>query len=298
MVAYGQISSSRPDEEQSALQGWRDRPHLRAQGRYDPGIRRPGLPLLALLASTALLLGTSSSGVAATRSGTPGTEPVEPLAVVNAGGGTFRMTSNGYRLTLESVTPRAVWFSDRPLRDVGAYTIAEITDVFFDDDPPNAALEVFRGRGAGDVVIVEASNPRYHAGRGRLVLGIQVLGEEDIRASSFRSYADRAQMDVPARFGPAALFIDDATPCTATFDQTRGLIDSRNDISCETAQAVLAAADEQHPTPTGAAQYDYEFAVLLETWQISDHLDQAFVSRTDHDVHQGFTWISCSEFRC
>ncbi len=208
------------------------------------------------------------------------------------------MTSDGYRLTLRSVTPRAVWFSDRPLRDVGAYTIGEVVDVFFDDDPPNAALEVFRGRGAGDVVIVEVSNPRYRARRQRLVLDAQVLGAADIRASSFRSYADRAQADVPARFGQAALFIDAATPCNATFDETRGLIDSRDDISCETAQAVLAAADEQHPTPTGAAQYDYDFALVLETWQISDHLDQAFVSRTDHDIHQGFTWVSCIEFDC
>lgn len=83
------------------------------------------------------------------------------LAVVNAGGGVFREANDGYRLTLKEVTPRAAWFSDRPARAAGFYSIDELDDVFFDDgDPPNAALEVFAGWAAGDVVVVEVANPR------------------------------------------------------------------------------------------------------------------------------------------
>jgi hypothetical protein len=136
------------------------------------------------------------------------------LAVVNAAGGTLRESGDEYRLVLTGIEPRAVWFSDRPARAVGSLTIDELTRAFFaGDDDPNAALEVFEGSGTGDVVVVELSNPRHRRGRSRLVLDARVLTQDELADSALRAHAERATSDVPARFGAAALYIDDATAC-------------------------------------------------------------------------------------
>jgi hypothetical protein len=222
------------------------------------------------------------------------------LAVVNAGGGRFREVDDAYRLVLDGVVPRAVWFNDRPDRDAGSYTIAEFLEVFFTgDDPPNAALEVFDGPAAGAVLVVEIANPRYQERRARLVLDARVLGEDEVRTVEFNSHAERSTTDVPARFGAAALFVDDASgPCLATYWTFAGEIESMNGISCETAQAVLQAASDQHPENIGVDQYIYDFAFVTETWHALDQGDQAFFNRTDHDVAQSFAWYSCRREGC
>jgi hypothetical protein len=112
---------------------------------------------------------------------------------------------------LKGVAPRSVWFSDRPARSVGSFTIEELIDAYFGgDDDPNAALEVVGGPGAGDVVVVELSNPRRGRGGSRLVLDARVLGEDDVADTALHDHAARASDRVAARFGPAVLYMDDA----------------------------------------------------------------------------------------
>jgi len=171
--------------------------------------------LLAVLVALVALVGLAPPAV-----GTVSNDVEQTLAVVNAGGGSLRKVGEGYRLTLTGVVPRAVWFSDRPSRDAGSYAIRELEDLFFgDDDPPNAALEVFAGRGAGEVVVVELSNPRYRARSGRLVFDAKLLGEDEVLGTALHGFTGRADDDPPARFGPAALFIDDASGVSQTSEE-------------------------------------------------------------------------------
>lgn len=137
------------------------------------------------------------------------------LAVVNAAGGTLREAGDGYRLVLTGVEARPVWFTDRPEHAVGSLTIDELVEAFFsgDADDPNAALEVFGGPASGDVVVVELTNPRHRRGSSRLVLDARILMEDEVAAPALRAHAERATSHAPARFGAAALYIDDATTC-------------------------------------------------------------------------------------
>jgi hypothetical protein len=254
--------------------------------------RRPSLSIALALA---LLAGLATPAAAGTD-----TSDAESLAVVNAGGGSLREAGEGYRLTLTQVAPRAIWFSDRPSRDVGLYSISEFEDVFFvDDDAPNAALEVFAGRAAGDVVVVELTNPRYQARVRRLVFDARVLGRDEVLSTALDGYAARATGDPPVRFGAAALFIDDASgPCAAAFwGGQNGVISSRSNIDCTEAQAVLAQALAQHPANIGADRYEYDFSFYTETWHADDESNRASLARTDHeeDDPQSFGWSQCFE---
>ncbi len=129
------------------------------------------------------------------------------LAVVNATGGTLREAGDGHRLVLDGVAPRAVWFSDRPARGVGSLTMDELVESFFGSSAsPNAALEVFDGPGAGEIVVVELSNPRVRRGGDRLVVDARILRAGD--------GTEGASREVPPRFGAAALYLDDAVCST------------------------------------------------------------------------------------
>jgi hypothetical protein len=136
------------------------------------------------------------------------------LAVVNATGGTMREAGDGYRLVLDGVVSGAVWFSDSPARAAGSATIDELVRAFFSADAdPNAALEVLDGPRTGDVVAVELSNPRQRRDGDRLVLDARILDRVELAASALRAHAEQATSRPPARFGAAALFIDDAAMC-------------------------------------------------------------------------------------
>jgi hypothetical protein len=240
--------------------------------------------------------------VALTAPAAASTEPDDDddrlLGLVTARGGTFRETADGHRLILTGVVPRATWFSDRPAREVGSFTIDEVTEVFFDgDDAPNAALEIVSGRGAGDVIVIEISNPRYQARRGRLTLDAQVLGEDDIAATALQHHAARSTGDVPARFGPAALYIDDASACPSSFWSFAGELNSLSGISCTAAQQVVVAATAAHPENDGSGQYIYDFLFATEFWNAIDQTYQASFARTDHDVQQSFAW-TCTDQHC
>jgi hypothetical protein len=231
-----------------------------------------------------------------------GTEPTDDaerlLAVVTARAGTFREVADGYRLVLTGVVPRATWFSDRPAREVGSFTIEEVAKEFFaGSDAPNAAFEIVDGRGAGDIIVIEISNPRYQARRSRLVLDARVLTKEDVTSAALQHHVQRSTSDVPARFGPATLYIDDATACPSTFWTFEGELGGLSGINCAIAQQVASAASAAHPVNDGAGQYLYDFQFLTETWSATDQEYHASFTRTDHDVQQSFEW-TCTEERC
>jgi len=111
----------------------------------------------------------------------------------------FVQTSHGMsyengKLTLHTLAPTTLFFSDRPDRVTGHITSQEFVDSWdkgpdnFASNPPNAVLSIFHPDSVSDIV-VELKNPAL-AGSG-LTYAVDILDGE-----------------MPAEGGPSALFID------------------------------------------------------------------------------------------
>lgn len=174
-------------------------------------------PLLIALCASALLLlaagcgNDSDDGEADNGKASQGSN-LSLLYVVDAGSGTLQQTrgKDGYRLTLDNVSPQVVAFSDRPER----LTLNLPTEQFFADvwpgsfngDPPNAALDL--ASGGGGALALELSAPKSS--------GSSVSFEArklDDATGLVAHYQDQLRSDAPSRFGPASLFVDDDTFC-------------------------------------------------------------------------------------
>lgn len=98
------------------------------------------------------------------------------------------------RLTLHTLAPTTLFFSDRPDRVTGHITSQEFVDAWdkgddsFASNPPNAVLSIFHPAGVSDVV-VELTNPDLAGGN--ISYEVIILDGE-----------------MPAEGGPSALFID------------------------------------------------------------------------------------------
>ncbi len=101
---------------------------------------------------------------------------------------------NDGKLTLHSLAPTTLFFSDRPDRVTGHVTTNEFVDAWdkgddsFASNPPNAVLSIFHAEGVSDIV-VELMSPALD-GR-QLTYDVIILDGE-----------------MPASGGPSALFID------------------------------------------------------------------------------------------
>jgi hypothetical protein len=117
-------------------------------------------------------------------------DEIEALYVQNATGMSY---ANG-KLTLHSLAPTTLFFSDRPDRVTGHVTSQEFVGSWgkgkdsFAADPPNAALSIFQPDGVSDVV-VELKSPQLDGGD--LTYTVEILDGE-----------------MPAKGGPSSLFID------------------------------------------------------------------------------------------
>jgi hypothetical protein len=117
-------------------------------------------------------------------------DEIEALYVQTATGMSY---ANG-KLTLHTLAPTTLFFSDRPDRVTGHVTSQEFVATWgkgkdsFASDPPNAALSIFHADGVSDVVVVLAS-PKLEGGD--LTYTVKILDGE-----------------MPAGGGPSSLFID------------------------------------------------------------------------------------------
>jgi hypothetical protein len=104
------------------------------------------------------------------------------------------MSYDNGKLTLHSLAPTTLFFSDRPDRVTGHVTSQDFVESWgkgrdsFASDPPNAALSIFHPDGVSDVV-VELRNPKLDGGD--LTYTVEILDGE-----------------MPASGGPNSLFID------------------------------------------------------------------------------------------
>jgi hypothetical protein len=111
----------------------------------------------------------------------------------------FVQTSHGMsfedgRLTMHSLAPTTLFFSDRPDRVTGHITSQEFVESWnkgpdsFESNPPNAVLSIFHPDMVSDIV-VELTEPVLSGSQ--LTYGVEILDGE-----------------MPSSGGPSALFID------------------------------------------------------------------------------------------
>jgi len=116
---------------------------------------------------------------------------------------------NTYLLTLNNVDPMTIFFSDRPRRDVGQVPIEKFIPglCFEEENPPNAAVEIFEGAEEADVVVGELRKPKYNKQEKTLQYEVRIIHDEATRGLSI--YNKRKDKALPEKFGHVSLFIDD-----------------------------------------------------------------------------------------
>jgi hypothetical protein len=115
---------------------------------------------------------------------------------------------NLYKLTLMSVSPQTIAFSDRPERIVVQVPMQRFLDglCFSRENPPNAALEILDADEDEDVAVVELFDPIYDNESQTLQYNVSFLEKPD---HSYAKFNERADKSLPETFGAASLFIDD-----------------------------------------------------------------------------------------
>jgi hypothetical protein len=115
---------------------------------------------------------------------------------------------NLYKLTLMSVSPQTIAFSDRPERIVVQVPMQRFLDGlrFSRENPPNAALEILDADEDEDVAVVELFDPIYDNESQTLQYNVSFLEKPD---HSYAKFNERADKTLPETFGAASLFIDD-----------------------------------------------------------------------------------------
>jgi hypothetical protein len=127
-------------------------------------------------------------------------------------------------LVMEGVDPRAVWFTDRPVRDSGAITTERLAAEWdegasFQADPPNAALVLHEPVKVGDTVtdtmVAEIRDASYDPESATFTADLRVLSDEatDVEGN-LAEHGRNHDVAWPDRAGAASLFIDSITLCT------------------------------------------------------------------------------------
>jgi hypothetical protein len=148
------------------------------------------MAVLALCMAALPSLGLTAGGTPAVK------QKVELLFVQNSRG--VAIDKDKGTLTLKGVSPTTLWFSDRPVRMAGHFSMKEYLATWeegkdnFTADPPNGTLSVFEA-GQDDLldVVVKLQNPRLQGDD--LIYDITLIDKEG---------------PLPKKGGPASLFID------------------------------------------------------------------------------------------
>lgn len=133
------------------------------------------------------------------------------LVVLSAKSGAIKKSADSYHLTLNNVTPRVLWFTDRPNRKAGFISINKFITQWwpkaFKKSAPNAA-EVHASmsaqvNGRMQPLAIELKNPKLS--NGNLSYDIMVLPGDTIKAGTLKT---------------PVLFIDDFFGCTNSGPQS------------------------------------------------------------------------------
>jgi hypothetical protein len=122
---------------------------------------------------------------------------------VNAAAGTFK-------LTLQNVSPKVLYFTDRPYRESGSTSVESYIEEVFEDglESPNAALVFEQNPGSEQITIaLELTEPDYNATAN--TLSYLVMPLDDVSDGLIHMSFDELET-VPSQFGTIELFIDTA----------------------------------------------------------------------------------------
>lgn len=116
-----------------------------------------------------------------------------------------------FTVTLEHGLGQTLYFSDRPLRDVGATPTPQFLAGlnFSATNPPNAAFVLQTGAGETDIAVVELFAPTYDEASKTATYDVKVLENWEDSTDLGFSEAPADLAAVASSFGAAHLFIDD-----------------------------------------------------------------------------------------
>lgn len=149
-------------------------------------------------------------------------EKASLLFVANGDAGTFT-AGEGSDATLEvtGVDPDALFFTDRPARDTGVITVTRMLNLLEasrDEGPPNAAIEILDDKTADNVLALELAETTYDPATATLTFAARRLDSVD---GGLAHLDDRLDEELPAQFGPVALFIDSSPFGSTNFCETQ-----------------------------------------------------------------------------
>jgi uncharacterized protein YjbI with pentapeptide repeats len=173
------------------------------------------LRLFSWMAAAALLAAGAASPPAPAQDGSSEDAEIALLFNETARGGSLRALEgepDRFVLTLRRPGRQVVWFQDRPSRHSGHMPLEAFVESWagygFVTDPPNAALSVLDADDHEDVVVLTLGRPRYRPARETLRFPVRIQDEATGNLAHLEPHRDAA---VRESFGPAALFIDDAS---------------------------------------------------------------------------------------
>ncbi len=121
-------------------------------------------------------------------------------------------SENSYTLTLKNVSPATVYFSDRPERIAGHLNTKDFLDRWgkmgFQNDPPNAAVDVPEADDEVDLVVVKLSDQKYDPEADTLKYTASVIKQPNHDYAVFNELHDGK---IPDTFNEVSLFIDSSS---------------------------------------------------------------------------------------
>ena len=165
-----------------------------------------------------------------------------------------------YTLTLDQGLGQTIYFSDRPLRDVGATPTPDFLESlgFPLDNPPNAALLVEEGNTV-NVAVVERFNPRYDQATRTATYDMIPLADFQRTADGGFGEAPADLSAVPSSFRAAHLFIDDCPDgkifCTTSAGAYKGDFGSHG--FCWNYATCVPCEPYYHANPYNGAAWDW-----------------------------------------
>jgi len=172
------------------------------------------LAVVAPLVLAALGLAACSDGE---QPGASASAPPSYLYSLSAGGAGLRSDTQGrVTVTMTDTDPHAVWFTDRPVRDSGVMSTADLVERWapgsqFAAVPPNVALVLHDSSGSTDTVVGVMTDPSYDSDTRMFEMHLAVLSVEEAGSLDgfLAAHGDRHDgADLPAVLGDVSLFID------------------------------------------------------------------------------------------
>jgi uncharacterized protein YjbI with pentapeptide repeats len=229
------------------------------------------------MAALAVVLSTSATAGAAglkTATAPPAVKRTHAVAslhvtllfVTSAASGTIAPvtgSSSTYSLTLQGLDRNVVWFSDHPARKAGTVPagafVQDWSGYGFTSDPPNVALVLDAAHPGHDTAVGSLSSPSFDPGTDTLRADFTVFAGQRLSHVT-GDLADKAQRAVgatlPATFGGASLFIDDAWQPLLNANQFPGT------VTTNVAETLIGHGPQTFSSPTPGEPYAVAYGAV------------------------------------